>query len=54
MGQLGLVLFIYSLFKQKIQFLQQINVNKCPNFHPVYGSRIQTHDLSNISHTHHH
>ena len=33
-------------FKQKIQFLQQINVK---NVHPVYGTGIQTHDLLNMS-----
>ena len=42
MSQLGLFLFIFALFKQKIQFLQQINVKKCPSVHPVYGAGIQT------------
>ena len=32
--------------KQTIQFLKQINVK---NVHPVYGVRIQIHDLSNMS-----
>ena len=39
------VSFIFSLFKQTIQFLQQINVKKC-HVHPVYGVGIQTHNLS--------
>ena len=34
--------FIFGLFKQTIQFLQQINVK---NVHPVYGAGIRTHDL---------
>ena len=38
--------FIFSLFKQTIQFLQQINLKKCSNVHPVYGAGIQTFDLS--------
>ena len=41
--------FIFGLSKQTIPFLQKINVKKCPNVHPVYGTRIQTHDLSNMS-----
>ena len=32
----GPFLFIFGLFKQTLQFLQQINVK---NVHPVYGSR---------------
>ena len=41
--------FIFGLFKQTLlQFLQQINVNKC-HIHPVYSAGIQTHDLSNTS-----
>ena len=39
--------FIFGLFKQTIQFLQQINVKKC-HVHPVYGAGIQTHNLLNI------
>ena len=39
-------IFIYILFKQTIQFLQQINVK---NIHPVYGPGIQTHNLLNMS-----
>ena len=35
----GLFLFIFGLFKQTIQFLQQINVKKC-HVHPVYGPGI--------------
>ena len=42
----GLFLFIFGLFKQTIQYLQQINVK---NVHPVYGTEIQTHDQSNMS-----
>ena len=38
--------FIFGLFKQTLQFLQQINVK---NVHPVYGAGIWTHDLWNVS-----
>ena len=38
--------FIFGLFKQTLQFLQQINVK---NVHPVYSAEIQTHDPQNIS-----
>ena len=38
--------FIFGLFKQTLQSLQQIYVN---NVHPVYGARIRTHDLWNMS-----
>ena len=41
--------YIFGLFKQMIQFLQQINVNKC-HVHPVYSARIKIHNLSNMSH----
>ena len=41
--------FIFGLFKQTILLLQQINVKKCPNVHPVYGTMIQTLDLLNMS-----
>ena len=41
-----LFLYIFGLFKQTIQFLQQINVK---NVHPVYSAGIRTHDLSNMS-----
>ena len=34
--------FIFSLFKQTIQFVKQINAK---NVHPVYGAGILTHDL---------
>ena len=44
----GLFLFIFGLFKQTIQFLQQINVKKC-HVHPVSSAGIQTHDLLNVS-----
>ena len=40
--------FIFGLFKQTIQFLQQINVKKC-QVHPVYSTGIWTHDLLNMS-----
>ena len=39
--------FIFSLFNQAIQFLQQINVK---NVHPVYSTGIHTRNLSNMSH----
>ena len=39
--------FIYfHLFKQTLQFLQQINVK---NVHPVYRAGVQTHNLLNTS-----
>ena len=41
----GLFRFIFGLFKQTIQFLQQINVKTC-YVHPVYGAGIRTRDLS--------
>ena len=41
--------FIFDLFKQTIQFLQQINVKKCQTVHPVYSPGIRTHDLVNMS-----
>ena len=41
--------FIFGLFKQTILFLQQINVKKCQNVHPVYGAGIRTHGLLNLS-----
>ena len=48
MRQSGLFFILFSVFfKQTIQFLQEINVK---NVHPVYGARIWTHDLSNMSH----
>ena len=37
--------FIFGLFKQTIQFLQQINVN---NVHPA-GAGIRTHNLLNMT-----
>ena len=40
--------FIFGLFKQTIQFLQQINVKKY-HVHPVSGAGIRTHDLWNAS-----
>ena len=36
----------FGLFKQTLQFLQQINVK---NIHPVYGAGIRTHNLKNTS-----
>ena len=41
-----LVFIYFRLFKQTIQFLQQLNVK---NGRPVYGAGIQTHDLWNMS-----
>ena len=43
-----LLSFIFGLFKQTslLQFLQQIYVK---NVHPVYGARIRTHNLGNMS-----
>ena len=41
-------LFIFGLFKQTVQFLQQINVKKS-HVIAVYGAGIRTHDLSNRS-----
>ena len=38
--------FIFGLFKQTLQFLQQIHVK---NIHPVYVIGIWTHDISNMS-----
>ena len=41
--------FIFGLFKQiSLQFLQQINVEKC-HVHPVNGAGNRTHDLLNMS-----
>ena len=37
--------FIFGLFKQTLQFLQQIYVK---NVHPVYSAGIWTHDLWNV------
>ena len=45
MGNPGLFFAYFRLFKQKLQFLQQINVK---NVHPVYGAGIGTHDLRNM------
>ena len=36
----------FGLFKQTLQFLQQIYVK---NVHPVYGAGIRTHDLWNVN-----
>ena len=38
--------FIFGLFKQTLQFLQQIIVK---NVHPLYGAGNRTHDLWNVS-----
>ena len=43
---LGLFFVYFHLFKQTLQFLQQINVK---NVNPVYGAGIWTHDLWNMS-----
>ena len=45
MGRLRPLFVHFRLFKQKLQFLQQINVK---NVHSVYGVGIRTHDLRNI------
>ena len=42
MGRLRPLFVHFRLFKQKLQFLQQINVK---NVHSVYGVGIRTHDL---------
>ena len=42
----GLFFVYFRLFKQTLQFLQQINVK---NVHPIYGARIRTHDLQYTS-----
>ena len=42
----GLFFIYFRLFKQTLQFLQQINVK---NVHPEYGAGIQTHNHWNIS-----
>ena len=39
---------IFSLFKQIIQFLTRNQCKKC-HVHPVNSTRIQTHDLCNMS-----
>ena len=44
----GLFFIYFCLFKQTLQFLQQIYVEKC-YVHPVYGAGIRTHDLRNTS-----
>ena len=41
-------LFIFGLFKNNTIFTTN-QCEKCPNFHPVYGAGIQTHNLSNVS-----
>ena len=46
MCQPGLFLFIFGLFKQTLQILEQIDVK---NVHPVYGARIRTNNLLNVS-----
>ena len=45
-GHPRLFLIYFRLFKQTLQFLQQINVK---NVHPVYGPGIWTHNLRNMS-----
>ena len=42
----GLFFVYFCLFKQTLQFLQQINVK---NVHPEYGAGIRTHNLRNMS-----
>ena len=47
MGQPWPLLRLFLVFSNKhYKFLQQIYVK---NVHPVYGTRIQTHDLQNMS-----
>ena len=46
MGQPRDLVVYFRLFKQILQFLQQINVK---NVHPVYSAGIQTHNLWNMS-----
>ena len=41
-------LFIFGLFKQTMQFPQQISLKNV--VHPVYGAGIRTYDLLNMSH----
>ena len=41
-------LFLVFFKQTLLQFLQQINVKKC-HVHPVYGTRIRTHDLWIVS-----
>ena len=41
--------FIFGLFKQTIQFLQQINAKKCPNVHPVSNPRPYVYESSPIT-----
>ena len=38
----------FSLYKQSINFLQQVNVKQC-HVHPVYSGGTSTHNLSNMS-----
>ena len=45
----GLFFVYFCYFQTSNIFLQQINVKKCSNVHPVYGAGIRTHDLSNIT-----
>ena len=40
---------IGPFLKKTIQLLQQINMKKCPNVHPVYSAGIRTYNLSNMS-----
>ena len=40
------ILVFSRLFKQTLQFLQQIYVK---NVHPVYGASIRTHNLQDVS-----
>ena len=46
MGHPGLFFIYFCLFKQALQFLQQIYEK---NVHPVYGAGIQTHNLQDMS-----
>ena len=46
MGHPGLFFVYFRLFKQTLQFSQQINVK---NVHPVNGAGIRTRNLRNMS-----
>ena len=46
MGHPWPLFHLFSSLQKTLQFLQQINVK---NIHPVYGAKIQTQDLWNMS-----
>ena len=47
--RIGLFYINFRGFQTNNTILQKSNVKKC-HIHPVYGTRIQTYDLSNTSH----